>query len=154
MMSKKLLALIGVATLGLSTSTLAQQGTQAGASSQTNVNAQANKKGAQASGSNSTSASAQTGRNSSTLDSGTEMNAVLSHPVDAKKNKQGDQVTAKTTDNVKSNGQVVIPKGSTLVGHVTQVQARGNAKSESSMGNVLETIFAGRSQSEFLPDIR
>jgi hypothetical protein len=138
MMSKKLLVLVSVATLGLSAAIHAQQGTQAGASSQTNANAQTNKQGAQASASNSTSASAHTGRNSATLDSGTQMNAVLSHPVDAKKNKPGDQVTAKTADNVKSNGQVVIPKGSRLVGHVTQAQARGNGQSESSMGIVFD----------------
>jgi hypothetical protein len=148
MVSKKLLAFVGVAALGLGSAAIqAQQGTQAGASSQTNANAQANKQGVQTSGSNSTSASAQTGGNSATLDSGTQMNAVLSHPVDAKKNKPGDQVTAKTTDNVKSNGQVVIPKGSTLVGHVTQTQARGDGHSDSSMGIVFDRAELKNGQS-------
>ena len=47
------------------------------------------------------------------------MGATLNKSVDARHAKVGDQVTAKTTGAVKSDGKVVIPKGSTLVGHVT-----------------------------------
>jgi hypothetical protein len=50
------------------------------------------------------------------------MQAALTHPVDCKKNKPGDTVTATNTEAVTSNGQVVIPKGSKLVGHVTEAQ--------------------------------
>lgn len=46
----------------------------------------------------------------------------------------GDQVFAKTTENVKSNGRVVIPKGSRILGHVTQVQAAGKGQSSSQVG--------------------
>jgi hypothetical protein len=137
-MSGKILAIVGVVALGLGAAAQAQQGAQAGASSQTNANAQVDRKGAQTSGSGSNSATAQAGRNSAGLESGTTMNAALEHPVDAKKNKPGDHVTAKTTDNVKSGGQVVIPKGSRLEGHVTQVQARGHGQSDSSVGIVFD----------------
>ena len=140
------LVFLGIAALAWSVAGQAQQGTQASASSQTNVNAQANKQGVQASGSNSTSTSAQAGRNSATLDSGTTMNASLSHPVDAKKNKPGDQVTAKTTENVKSGGHVVVPKGSTLRGHVTQAQARGEGQSESAVGIVFDKAILKNGQ--------
>lgn len=115
-----------------------QAGAQGSASSQTNASAQANKNGAQASGSNSTSANAQAGKNSAHVDNGTTMNAVLSRPVDAKKNKPGDEVTAKTTQNVMSNGEVVIPKGSTLKGHVTEAKAREKGQSESALGIVFD----------------
>src|SRR6476659_3448343 len=82
--------------------------------------------GAQASGKGaaSSSASAQEGQNSASLSSGTAMNAALSQPIDAKKNKPGDAVTARTTEATKSEGKVVIPKGSKLVGHVTEAKAR------------------------------
>jgi len=68
------------------------------------------------------------------LASGTAINAVLVKPVDARKNKPGDVVMAKTTQDVKSEGRVVIPKGSRMVGSVTQAQARVNGESQSSLG--------------------
>ena len=52
------------------------------------------------------------------------MNASLSQPVDARKNKPGDQVTAKTTEATKSEGRVVIPRGTKLIGHVTECKQR------------------------------
>jgi hypothetical protein len=72
------------------------------------------------------------------LASGTAINAVLAKPVDARKNKPGDTVVAKTTHDVKSEGRVVIPKGSRLVGHVTQANARAKGTSESSLGIVFD----------------
>jgi hypothetical protein len=66
------------------------------------------------------------------------MNAALSQPVDAKKNKLGDPVTAKTTEATKSEGKVVIPKGSKLVGHVTECKQRGKEEKESALGMVFD----------------
>lgn len=110
--------------------------TSASASSSTAV--QANKSGAQASSDTSASASAQAGHRSVTLSSGTTVNAVLSQPVDAKKNKPGDQVTARTTEAVKSEGKVVIPKGTRLIGHVTQCKERSKEEKESELGIVFD----------------
>jgi len=62
------------------------------------------------------------------------MTATLSQPVDARKNKSGDQVTAKTTEATKSEGKVVIPKGSKLVGHVTECQQRSKEEKGSTLG--------------------
>jgi hypothetical protein len=96
--------------------------------------------GTQASGnaSASTSASTQAGQNSVSLSSGTIIEAALAGSVDARKNKEGDQVVARTTQAVKSEGQVVIPKGSKLVGHVTQAKARSKGESESALGIVFD----------------
>jgi hypothetical protein len=58
--------------------------------------------------------------------------------VDAKKNKPGDPVTAKTTEATKSEGQVVIPKGSKLVGHVTECKQRSKEEKESAVGIVFD----------------
>ncbi len=92
--------------------------------------------GAKASSSASSSTSAQAGQNSVSLSSGTTIEAALSSPVDARKNKEGDQVVARTTQAVKSDGQVVIPKGSRLVGHVTQAKAKAKGESQSALGIV------------------
>ena len=47
---------------------------------------------------------------------------------------QGDEVIAKTTQDVKSDGKVVLPKGSKIVGKVTQAQARAKWQDESQLG--------------------
>jgi hypothetical protein len=88
--------------------------------------------GAGASGSGS--ASAETKNMQAALASGTTIEAMLTKSLHAKKNKEGDKVEAKTTSDVKSEGRVVIPKGSKLVGHVTQAKARTKGESDSMLG--------------------
>src|SRR5258707_548474 len=103
-----------------------QSGAQAGAQSGSQASAEAGKTKAQASGNASaaTSASAQNGQENASLASGTALNAALNSSIDSKKCKPGDAVNAHTTEAVKSEGKTVIPKGSKLVGHVTQASAR------------------------------
>lgn len=88
---------------------------------------------------------------------GTEINATLSKPVDSKKAQPGDEVVATTNDDVKSDGRVIIPRGSRLVGHVTSARphskpasaadknasAAGSAAGEASsqLGIVFDKIF-------------
>ena len=114
----------------------AQAGAQAGG--QTSV--QAGKTQAQGSGSASaaSAASAQNGQANASLGSGAAINAELTGPVDSKKAKPGDPVAARTTEPTKSNGKTVIPKGSKLVGHVTQASSRANGDSESALGIVFD----------------
>jgi hypothetical protein len=69
---------------------------------------------------------------------GSTIKAELTKPLDAKKNKVGDQVMARTTEDVKSGGQVVIPRGSKLIGHVTEAKAKAKGESESSLGIVFD----------------
>jgi hypothetical protein len=71
---------------------------------------------------------------SGALSSGTTLQAELTKSIDAKKAKQGDEVTAKLTQDVKSSGRVVLHKGSKLVGHVTEAQAKTKENSESKLG--------------------
>jgi hypothetical protein len=78
------------------------------------------------------------GESGAALGSGTTIQAQLTKALDAKKAKPGDEVTAKAMQDVKSNGQVVIRKGSTLVGHVTQAQARSSENAESKLGVVFD----------------
>ena len=58
----------------------------------------------------------------------------LEKSVDARKNHAGDEVLARTTENVNSKRQIVIPKGSKLVGHVTEVRAKAKDESQSVLG--------------------
>ena len=51
--------------------------------------------------------------------------------LDSKSAKQGDSVVVKTSEDLKFPGGAEIPKGSKLVGHVTNVQARGDGKENS-----------------------
>lgn len=62
------------------------------------------------------------GQPSANLDGGTELNATLTASVDSGRAKPGDEVTAKTTQDVKADGVVVIPKGSKLIGRVTKAR--------------------------------
>ena len=116
----------------------AQGGAQASSSASGSTSVQTDKSGAAASSNTSTSTSAKAGHSSASLSGGTAMNATLSQPVDAKKNKPGDQVTAKTTEAAKSEGKVVIPKGSKLIGHVTECKQRSKEEKESVLGIVFD----------------
>lgn len=122
----------------------AQVGTQAGAQS----SVKAGKAQAQGSGSASatSAASTQNGQTNASLGSGTAINAELTAPVDSKKAKPGDPVAARTTEATKSNGKTVIPKGSKLVGHVTQASARAKGDSESAVGIVFDKAILKNGQ--------
>jgi len=92
------------------------------------------KAAASASGATSTQASASAGKQNAQLSSDSTFEATLTKPVDVKKNKAGDPVEARARHDVKSDGQVVIPKGSKLVGHVTESKARAKGQNESQLG--------------------
>lgn len=103
------------------------------ADSQTSVNTAGSpskneKQTGSASAAGSNNSRATVGKGTADLASGSTINAVLSKPVDAKKNKPGDEVSAKVDHDVKSTvsgrSHVVIPKGSRLVGHVTEAKRR------------------------------
>jgi hypothetical protein len=90
-----------------------------------------NDKGSAAAGSNS---AAGVNGASGALSSGTTLQAELTKSIDAKKAKQGDEVTARLTQDVKSSGQVALHKGTKLVGHVTEAQAKSKESGESRLG--------------------
>jgi hypothetical protein len=56
----------------------------------------------------------------------------LTKSIDAKKVKTGDPVEAKVTEDVKTNsGEIIVPKDTKLVGHLTEAQARNKEQKES-----------------------
>ncbi len=117
---------------------------QASGSASQNTSASAGKSGAHANSSSSAAATSQANASgkhgnaqaasATRLQSGSTVQAELSKPVDCRKNKPGDEVIAKTTQDVKSDGKVVLPKGSKIVGKVTQAQARAKGRDESQLG--------------------
>jgi hypothetical protein len=116
----------------------AQSGAQASSSAASSTSVQADKSGAAASNNTSSSTSAKDGQSSASLSNGTGVNAALSQPIDTKKNKPGDQVTARTTEATKSEGKTVLPRGTKLIGHVTECKQRGKEEKESALGIVFD----------------
>ncbi|MFY9559112.1 MAG: hypothetical protein WAQ52_02660 [Terriglobales bacterium] len=121
-------------------------GAQASTSASQNTQVSADKSGAQASSktdakaSQDATASGNNGQVSAAnqLKAGSTVQAELTKPVDVRKNRPGDEVVAKTTQDVKSDGHVVLPKGSKIVGRVTQAQARAKGQEESQLGMVFD----------------
>jgi hypothetical protein len=115
---------------------------EASAQSQADANVNTQRSGLQASGNPSASAqangSAQAAQNALALSEGTTMNAALAGSLDVKKNKPGDRIEARTTQDVKQDGKVVLRKGTHLVGHVTEVQARAKDQTQSQLGVVFD----------------
>jgi hypothetical protein len=76
------------------------------------------------------------------LEAGTIIHVSLVKPVGARKNKPGDEVIAKTTWDVRSeDGVVVLPVGSTIVGHITKVSVRSREQKVSAVRIVLDHAF-------------
>src|SRR6516225_1699815 len=123
-----------------------QAGAGAQASGQASVQAGQTEAQAGASSGTSAAATAQNGQANAGLASGTAFNAALSSPVDSKKCKTGDVVYARTTEAVKSEGQTVIPRGSKLVGHVTEASVRAKGETESTLGLVFDKAILKNGQ--------
>lgn len=59
----------------------------------------------------------------------------LTKSIDAKKLKTGDEVLAKVTQDMKNNsGEVIVPKDTKVLGHVTEAQPRSKEQKESQVG--------------------
>jgi hypothetical protein len=80
----------------------------------------------------STAPPSETTSSDASLASGTVINAKLDSSIDSKKAKPGQQVTAHTVEDVKStDGRTILPKGTKIIGHVTEASARSNGQGES-----------------------
>ncbi|HEY7406063.1 MAG TPA: hypothetical protein VIB39_21235 [Candidatus Angelobacter sp.] len=78
------------------------------------------------------------GETSGGIAGGTILQAELSKGLDSKKAKSGDPVEAKLTQDLKVNGKVVLRRGSKLLGHVTDAQAKTKESAESRLGFVFD----------------
>ncbi len=130
------------ALLAMSANALADSAAQGGASATSDTGVSANRSGVSATDSNASRASAGTQHTQADAAAASEMNATLSKPVDARKAKPGDLVTAKNDEDARSADGTRIKRGSTLVGHVTKARplnksASGSADAES----ILSVVF-------------
>lgn len=75
--------------------------------------------------------------------SGTQIAADLQKSLNVEKAKVGDEVVLKTTKAIKQNGEVVVAKGSKLIGHVTEVQQRAKGEAGSTVGILFDTLQHG-----------
>lgn len=76
----------------------------------------------------------------SALASGASLSAELQSTVDVKKSKVGDQVILKTTKTIKQRGETIIPKGTNLIGRITEVQQKTKQNGASRIGMVFDRI--------------
>ena len=104
----------------------------AGASSNTNVSSGATGANVQSNSSVNTSQK-MAGPTNTSVAAGTTLNAVLTKSIDSRKAKEGDEVEAKTTSDLKAEGQRTVPKGTKLIGHVTKSTAKAKGDSDSSL---------------------
>lgn len=74
------------------------------------------------------------------LESGTSLTAELQSTVDVKKSRVGDQVVLKTTKAIKQRGETIIPKGTNLIGRITEVQQKTKQNGASRIGMVFDRI--------------
>lgn len=113
----------------------------ASATSGTAINA--NRNGASATNSSASTASPGTNHAQADATGSSEMNATLSKPVDVRKAKPGDQVTATNDRDAKAADGTSIKRGSKLVGRVTKAQpldksASGSAGAQSMLSIVFD----------------
>ncbi len=66
--------------------------------------------------------------------------AELSKSLDAKKTKPGDKIEAKTTMDMLSQGQIVIPRNSKIEGHITTAKPKSKESPESELGIAFDRI--------------
>ncbi len=117
--------------LALSGGVLAQNpDVQAGASGESSTSVSASRDGVAARQEARGLAAVQAERANTSVAQSGEMSATLTKPVDSRRAKPGDEVTAAVAQDTQGGGQVILRRGTKLMGHVTEAQARGR-RSES-----------------------
>jgi len=153
----KALALIIVTSVAANSAVLAQSTTARGdASAQSQTSVSADRSGANVASENRAQGSVAAQRNANEANEGSsgqqagaagnfagasEMNATLDRPVDARRAKTGDEVTATTNESYQTASGVTIPRGTRLVGHVTQARAHARGEGEAAAASQLGIVF-------------
>jgi hypothetical protein len=117
---------------------------QGSASAASTADVSTNRNGASASGNGTAAGSASTRHAQADAAGSSEISATLTRPVDARKAKPGDPVTATSDKDARTADGTRIERGSKLIGHVTKAQpleksAGGNA--DGSAGSSLGIVF-------------
>jgi hypothetical protein len=75
------------------------------------------------------------------LASGTVLSTELSKPLDARKSKANDKIEAKIAVDLLAHGQIVIPRNTKIIGHVTQAKARSKVSPDSLVGITFDRML-------------
>jgi hypothetical protein len=118
-------------------------GAQGSASTQSSTSVSADRSGANAVHSGNSAAAVNSGYSSARLVEGTEMNATLTKPIDTRRAKPGDEVTATLAQEVTMASGATLPRRTTLVGRVTESEARTrrSASAEGAAASRLGFVF-------------
>jgi hypothetical protein len=97
---------------------------------------------------------AKTGESEASLAPGTSINAKLKSSIDTKKAKPGDPVAAETTEEVKSaDGRTILPKGTKLLGQVTQASSKAKGDNQSMLAMEFEKAVTKKKEEVPLKDV-
>ena len=80
------------------------------------------------------------GDRSVVLSSGTSIDAELQKTLDVRQLEIGDEVILKTRQSIKQNGEVVVPKGTKLIGRVTDLKRKTKESAESRVGIIFDRL--------------
>lgn len=75
------------------------------------------------------------------IPTGTMIYAELSKPIDVKKVKPGDEIVARSTLPVLSQGKIAIPNDTKIVGHVTEAVTRSGDYGHSKLGILFDHVW-------------
>ena len=84
---------------------------------------------------------------------GTTIPVELSKALDAKKAKVGDKIEARIPADVLAHGQIVIPRGAKIIGHVTEVKTHSKESPDSKLGIGFDTMVMKDGQETALPAV-
>ena len=87
------------------------------------------------------------------FDGSTTVEGQLQNTLDVKKAKVGDPVVLKTTKAIKEQGRTIVPKGSKLLGRVTDVQQKTKSDNASRLGLLFDRLEGGGLSSEITASI-
>ncbi len=147
----KTLALIIATSLATGTAALAQQTNVRGdASAESQTSVSADRRGADVASNNRAQGGVAVERAredgegqqaAADLASASEMNATLERSVDARRAKPGDEVTAKMNEDFTTQSGVTIPRGSRLVGRVTEARPHARGEGSAAAASQLGIVF-------------
>jgi len=75
------------------------------------------------------------------LPAGTVLSTELSKSLDAKKSKANDKIEARTATDLLVHGQIVVPRNTKIVGHVTEAKAQSKASPGSLLGITFDRML-------------
>jgi hypothetical protein len=75
------------------------------------------------------------------LASGTILSVELSKSLDAKKAKANDRIEAKTATDLLAHGQIVVPRNTKIIGHVTEAKTRSKISPDSLVGITFDRML-------------